>query len=69
MVSLEKGNFRQWTDFILTHLSEQNLLPYLYNEVPIPGTHSGYMIWKRFMAQVFGVIFDHINDEDLLGKD
>jgi hypothetical protein len=56
-LSLEKGNFRQWIYFILTHISELNLFPYLYNEVPILDTPGGYMIWKGFRARVLGVIF------------
>lgn len=66
MVYLKKWNFKQWSDVVLTHLSDENLLSYLYNKVPIPDTHSRYMIWKGFRARVYGVIFEHINDEDLL---
>lgn len=65
LITSENGNYRQWSNLILTHLGERNLLPYLFNTVPFPSTGVEYCIWKGFRARVFRVIFENVNDDIL----
>lgn len=65
LITLEKGNYRQWSNLILTHLGERNLLSYLFDKVPCPSTADEYCIWKGFRAAVFRVIFENVDDDFL----